>query len=574
MRVRLAILIGLWMSVAACTPDTTPTGVQSSAGPSGPTITSLSATPSGTGIVTLDVQATDDAGGALSYQWSASQGQLSATTGPSVLWRVPTQAGNYTATVQVTDGAGISRTATQQFQVSGSGQAVAQGQTQIGSVVLPNGQTVAATGVGQFQVASPVPFSSPSIDAIGANPNAPGTAAPTPPPGFEQPVATPAPGTTPATPPPVPIATPSLTPPPATPAPSPLPASPQPTPQPLTSQHPPSAWEQVPSGSTATSGFLDGVSFPSADGTFQNGWACGSNSIIHSTDGGASWAAQAAPAGVTFNDIVFGDDSFGYVLASEGKVFRTSDGGNTWVDISPTIQNFNWNSPKSIALYNDGSVVMCTDSGLVLRNDAANGSAAAASTAWTEINTNAAPPGRLNAVAVCASAGTLNTAYFAGDNGVYEMDSTAGSATPWKLVLSLASYDKATAVSVTSATDVWVGTQSGTVYHSTDGGSSWNAITALTNAMSNGVQLPNGLVPTLNPGTILDMSFVDSNNGWMTLGGRVLNTSDGGRSWTEIDLPAQVTSLQVNREVVNGAVKFLGWGVGPSGVVFRYVPTF
>lgn len=572
MRVRLAGVMALMLLVGACTPDTTPTGVQSSTAPSGPTIQSLTATPSGTGIVTLTVVATDPTGGQLTDQWSASQGTLSATTGPSVLWRVPSQAGTYTATVQVTDGQGVSRTATQQFQVSASGQAVAQGQTQIGSVVVPGASSV-STGTGQFQVASPVPFASASIDAIAANPNAPGDSSPTPPPSFVQPVDTPVPGPTPATPAPQPIATPTNTPPPATSAPSPLPTTPQPTPQPLTSQQPPSAWVQVPPSNTATGVLLEGVSFPGQNdtsGPFSSGWACGSNTIIHSTDGGLHWAAESGiPAGVSLHAIAFGDTTTGYAIGSPGKIYRTLDGGTTWTDISPTIQNFSWEIPRSIAVYNDASVVVCTESGMVLRNDNANAAnATGASTAWTSINTTAAPPTKLMSLSLVASSATFNTAYFAGGDGVFQMDSTQNAATPWKRLLTIPANENATCVSVTPSSDVWVGTDAGHVFHSSNGGGSWTEITTFTDAMGNGSRT------TLNPAAITDIDFIDANNGWLCESYKVFNTADGGKTWTELDLTSSIDKFQINREVVNGAAKFLGWGVGPSGVVYQYVPTF
>jgi len=74
-----------------------------------PVIESLSATPDAPvqpgSAVTLTVAASDPDGDQLSYEWSATAGTLSASTGTSVTWTAPNDAAFATVTVTVRDDA-------------------------------------------------------------------------------------------------------------------------------------------------------------------------------------------------------------------------------------------------------------------------------------------------------------------------------------------------------------------------------------------------------------------------------------------------------------------------------------
>ncbi|HQG28948.1 MAG TPA: Ig-like domain-containing protein, partial [Candidatus Ozemobacteraceae bacterium] len=70
--------------------------------------------------VTLTAQGSDVDGDPLSYAWAASGGTLSATNGPSVLWRAPSSAGVATITCLANDGRGGLASATRVFSISAS----------------------------------------------------------------------------------------------------------------------------------------------------------------------------------------------------------------------------------------------------------------------------------------------------------------------------------------------------------------------------------------------------------------------------------------------------------------------
>jgi photosystem II stability/assembly factor-like uncharacterized protein len=69
------------------------------------------------------------------------------------------------------------------------------------------------------------------------------------------------------------------------------------------------------------------------------GWALtyGTGTIIHTTDGGESWEIQAKLEAEYFETIQFLDDKNGWVCGDYGYVYKTTDGGKAWVDVSPDI---------------------------------------------------------------------------------------------------------------------------------------------------------------------------------------------------------------------------------------------
>jgi photosystem II stability/assembly factor-like uncharacterized protein len=69
------------------------------------------------------------------------------------------------------------------------------------------------------------------------------------------------------------------------------------------------------------------------------GWALtyGTGTIIHTTDGGESWAVQAKLESEYFETIQFLDEKTGWICGDYGYIYKTSDGGRTWLDVSPYI---------------------------------------------------------------------------------------------------------------------------------------------------------------------------------------------------------------------------------------------
>lgn len=75
-----------------------------------------------------------------------------------------------------------------------------------------------------------------------------------------------------------------------------------------------------------TSKFYTGVSFVSAT----EGWVCGNSTILHTTDGGITWVTQSVPAGADAIEIRFVDSQNGWAAGALRTILHTINGGQTW----------------------------------------------------------------------------------------------------------------------------------------------------------------------------------------------------------------------------------------------------
>ncbi len=112
----------------------------------------------------------------------------------------------------------------------------------------------------------------------------------------------------------------------------------------------PLVWKTTNSGST-----WNHVNLPSntyylraVDFVDQEGWAVGkSGTIIHTTDGGNTWAVQSNPADTTLFDVDFSDHEHGLVCGYN-YILRTTNGGQNWQRVG--IQENTTATPATITL--------------------------------------------------------------------------------------------------------------------------------------------------------------------------------------------------------------------------------
>ncbi|MBN2346588.1 MAG: ankyrin repeat domain-containing protein [Candidatus Aminicenantes bacterium] len=69
------------------------------------------------------------------------------------------------------------------------------------------------------------------------------------------------------------------------------------------------------------------------------GWAVtyGTGTVIHTQDGGKSWQIQAKLKAEYFEAIQFLDKMNGWLCGDYGYVYKTTDGGESWIDVSPSV---------------------------------------------------------------------------------------------------------------------------------------------------------------------------------------------------------------------------------------------
>jgi photosystem II stability/assembly factor-like uncharacterized protein len=70
-----------------------------------------------------------------------------------------------------------------------------------------------------------------------------------------------------------------------------------------------------------------------------NGWASTYSGVFKSTDGGITWEFESNLPGVPFFSIQFIDTTNGYVAGWNGNIYKTLNGGQSWINIS-TSSNF------------------------------------------------------------------------------------------------------------------------------------------------------------------------------------------------------------------------------------------
>jgi photosystem II stability/assembly factor-like uncharacterized protein len=92
------------------------------------------------------------------------------------------------------------------------------------------------------------------------------------------------------------------------------------------------------------------------------GWIGGWKSLLHTTNGGITWASQIYMGGMIYG-IHFADTENGWALGANSLSYRTTDGGTNWFE-EPIGINSNINAIYFIDIHNGWAV---GDNGIVLQ---------------------------------------------------------------------------------------------------------------------------------------------------------------------------------------------------------------
>lgn len=240
------------------------------------------------------------------------------------------------------------------------------------------------------------------------------------------------------------------------------------------------------------------------------GWVAGSAQRVFKTwDGGRTWIRQKPGAiSSTFWGVCFLDSLKGWIGGTDGWVYHTANGGSTWQKHGPStrfpISDVCFLDSLSgwIAGYN-GKIARTSDGGLT----------------WTPV-----------------TSGTSETLYrfhfrsptrgwLCGDTGtILFWDGVS-----WTAQTSGAS-DFLWGVDFTDDNTGWVSGGGGTILKTTDGGVTW---------------VPQD-VPIMAGYYLFDLCFLDSTEGWVVgYLGTALHTTDGGINWETCDAVASSNHLRV-----------------------------
>ena len=289
-----------------------------------------------------------------------------------------------------------------------------------------------------------------------------------------------------------------------------------------------------------------------------NGWVSGAGPILHTSDGGQTWAAQNTPALTGFYvDIFFTDPMNGWSCGNEARIIHTSDGGMTW-----NIQPNPYTAPVPI-LY--GVYFVNPDTGWVVGGDhgtfpnytnrriilhTTNGGA----TWGFQLDASGLYP------LYCVHFIDSDNGFAASEIG--EIMSTSDGGDTW-ITKSPAGGRPYSIFFINSLTG-WVSGEDvsashySTISKTTDGGNSW--VTQSFNSEE----------------YIQDINFVDEMTGWAvggTIGGSggnqhttILHTTNGGENWISQNPPSTSTLLGVSFADANH-----GWAAGIDGTVLMYM---
>jgi photosystem II stability/assembly factor-like uncharacterized protein len=261
-----------------------------------------------------------------------------------------------------------------------------------------------------------------------------------------------------------------------------------------------------------------------------NGWVVGNQERIYRTrDGGISWVRQYANAsGHSFWGVSFVDTLTGWIAGSAGKIFRTGDGGETWTE---------QNTPVGVTLRE----ISMLDSlnGWVVGYAATTLRTTNGGDTWVKVP---APTGSdlygcdfesMNSGWACGRDGTI--LYYNGAGWAPQASGTAN----YLLDVDFSTHDNGLAVG-------W----GRTILRTMNGGSTWN---------------PLPVPPEVNP-FLQGVDFIDGTcSGWVVgLNGTILNTDDCGATWRSQD-----SRTLFGLRWVRFSDELEGWAVGYGSTILH-----
>lgn len=235
-------------------------------------------------------------------------------------------------------------------------------------------------------------------------------------------------------------------------------------------------------------------------------------------DGGATWQARTTPwtaCGTNgVRELLWRSAKLGWYNGSDGKLFRTTDGGLTWQDTASGV------GVASVRFYDDNNGFAMSDGQLLSSGNAGQ--------SWTAVG--ALPPQASRVRFFNAKQGVAMTA-----SGVF---ATHDGGLTWR---QAGTYDFGD-VQFIDASTVWAVQRSGGLFKSTDGGDTWQPV---------------------GTAALIALQFIDANRGWAVgWGGQVQATTDGGKTW----VPQALSTIANLRQVFFVDSK-TGWIVGDGGTL-------
>ena len=246
-----------------------------------------------------------------------------------------------------------------------------------------------------------------------------------------------------------------------------------------------------------------------------------------------TWTFQNSGVGSALNSVYFLDASTGFAVGNSGVFLKTSDGGVTWTNLSPTGNNlddveFVPGTAVGAAVGANGTVVLSTDGG-------SNFTLPTSGTSNTLFGISLADNSTFYA------AGTLATVVKSTDSG------TSWSSGDPTSFLSANGFGTLNSMFFVQPSTGWVVDAAGKIARTDNGGQDWTNLSMATVTA-----------------VLKDVFFVSPSTGWIVgNSGTLMKTVDAGSSWT------QQISTTANLNSIFFVSSGTGYAVGDAGVIFR-----
>lgn len=257
--------------------------------------------------------------------------------------------------------------------------------------------------------------------------------------------------------------------------------------------------------------------------------------VMYSTNGGDSWALGnfSATADEDLNGISMVDAMTGYVVGDEGGVHKTTNGGVSWTQTTPT----------GTTTELERAVFLNANTGYVFGDDGNNHKTTDGGASWAPYVW-----GGGTGDVYTASFIDVNTGWVAGQSG--DLYKTTDGGTTTSLQNANVGTSIIYSIKMLNATTGWLSSTTGKVRRTTDGGTTWDTCD----------------VPFST--TLYSVNFVDQWNGIITgTTGRVFRTRDGGTTW-ETNNTSAGTLYNAKMTATNRA-----FVVGSNAGIWKYEET-
>ncbi len=262
----------------------------------------------------------------------------------------------------------------------------------------------------------------------------------------------------------------------------------------------------TPAGAPATP---TDIVFTGPDTGFATTKGTDGGNVYRTTDGGSTWVPRAH-VGAGLNSLYFPDPGVGYAVGDGNTVLKTTDGGDTF-------------GPKPVSADvpgNDLTSIRCTTTVTCLISTAAGERVLRTSDGGNTITSFNPSTRKIFAVAFASPSGAVGV----GERGATVLSTNADQASPSFVPVGdqplSGSFNR---IRSTNTGLVYAPGNNGKLARSDDGGHHWVTVQ----------------VPTSED--LLDAWFVDAAHGFvLDVGGKALSTSDAGGSWSLLDIGTTV----------------------------------